>query len=111
MYGGWASECNIKLSIGSSLAVPQGTRSRPQLSEAACHHRLTWSLWRLAQLPVEPRLSHSCPPGPPFGTLIGLLAPIALIRTPTDLRWYNIVFHNKLSCLLASYCCSIDIRN
>jgi hypothetical protein len=27
--------------MGASLAVPQGTRSHPQLSEAACHHTIS----------------------------------------------------------------------
>ena len=100
--------------MGSSLAVPQGTRSHPQPREAACHHTtfahilntsdvvLPGSLWRLAQLSVQQRLSPVLPRGPPFGPLIGLLTPIALVRAPTNLRRDAITLHDQLPRLLTT---------
>jgi hypothetical protein len=109
--------------MGSSLAVPQGTRSHPQPSEAACHHTtsahvlntsdvvLPSSLWRLAQLSVQQRLSPVLPRGPPFGTLICLLTPIALVRAPTNLRRNAITLHYQLARLLTTEGCPIGVTH
>src|SRR5215213_11908976 len=81
MNGAPGSPVQLQTVIGDSLAVPQGTRSRPQPREAACHHTtsayilntsdvvLPSSLWRFAQLSIQQRLSPVLPPGPSFGPL------------------------------------------
>jgi hypothetical protein len=58
-------------------------------------------------LPVQQRLEPRLPPGLPFGPLICLLAPIALIRAPTNLLWYAIALYNQLPCLLTTERCPI----
>src|SRR3954453_14165589 len=113
MNGAPGSPAQHQTGIGSSRAVPQGARSRPQPREAVGHHTTSAHVWKrgtvwasrrlpLGQLLVKQRLVPRLSPDPSFGPVIGLLTPIAFVRAPANLRWYCIALDNQLACLLTT---------